>query len=145
MASMYLVTNRVTLVWCWRDILCHCWSRWSTYGSGHWDIISGLIFKCYAFGGESQTQFLINWWFLSWRLPTVSWVCERIFTWDEMKIFKINDKMHKFNLTLLVLDQNANNGKYGLVNLVFWVNMHLYWRSCDQISRNRLWIFTFYI
>ncbi len=37
----------------------------------------------------------------------------------------------------------VNMGKYELVNMVFRVSMHHYWRSCDQESTNRLWVFLF--
>ncbi len=36
-----------------------------------------------------------------------------------------------------------NLGKYWLVNMVFWVSMHHYWRLCEQESTNQLWVFTF--
>ncbi len=37
----------------------------------------------------------------------------------------------------------GNIGKFWLVNMVFWVSMQQYWRSCDHESTNQLWLFTF--
>ncbi len=37
----------------------------------------------------------------------------------------------------------GNIEKYWLVNIVFWISMHQYWRSCDQKLTNQLWLFTF--
>ncbi len=49
----------------------------------------------------------------------------------------------QYDVTIVAPWREDNIGKHCLVNMVFWVSMHYYWKSNDQEMTNQHWVFTF--
>ncbi len=61
----------------------------------------------------------------------------------DVTIVQFDITIVQYNVIIVAPWWKDNIWKYCAVNMVFWVSMHHYWKSCDQESTNQDWVFIF--